>query len=89
MENIETSRTKIHEQALVCIFQYLFYDEFVSNEYKKRIEEIISDTTKTKYDDCDPFFKAIIFETICGKYAFGGVFKPSKNLPLIHFVTAV
>lgn len=67
MENIETSRTKIHEQALVCIFQYLFYDEFVSNEYKKRIEEIISDTTKTKYDDCDPFFKAIIFETIKNK----------------------
>ena len=26
MENLDISRTKIHEQAMICIFQYLFYE---------------------------------------------------------------
>lgn len=67
MENIEISRTKIHEQAMVCIFQYLFYDTQKELTYKKPVEEIISDVMEVSFDECDLFFRAIIFETIKNK----------------------
>jgi len=60
------TRTQIHENAMICIFQYLFYEE--SNiSSKKPIEEIISDVMESPFDQCDLFFRAIIFETIKNK----------------------
>ena len=67
MENIEISRTKIHEQAMICIFQYLFYDTQKEITNKKPVEEIISDVMEVSFDECDLFFRAIIFETIKNK----------------------
>ena len=67
MENIELSRTKIHEQAMICIFQYLFYDTYKVVSERKPIEEIISDVMEVSFDECDLFFRAIIFETIKNK----------------------
>ena len=58
------TRTKIHEQAMICIFQYLFYESQNELTSKKPIEEIISDVMEVSFDDCDLFFRAIIFETI-------------------------
>ena len=63
MENL--TRTKIHENAMICIFQYIFYKTYnkeITNP--KKIDEIIQDFMEINFDDCDPFFKAIIFETI-------------------------
>lgn len=59
---MELSRTKLHELAFICIFEHLFYKN--NDSYKKPIEEIISDVMEMPYDNCDPFFKALIFETI-------------------------
>ena len=67
MENVEISRTKIHEQAMMCIFQYLFYDTQKEITNKKPVEEIISDVMEVSFDECDLFFRAIIFETIKNK----------------------
>ena len=67
MENVEISRTKIHEQAMICIFQYLFYDTQKEITNKKPVEEIISDVMEVSFDECDLFFRAIIFETIKNK----------------------
>ena len=67
MENVEISRTKIHEQAMICIFQYLFYDSQKEITNKKPVEEIISDVMEVSFDECDLFFRAIIFETIKNK----------------------
>ena len=64
MENLDISRTKIHEQAMICIFQYLFYETQKEITNKKPVEEIISDVMEVNFDDCDLFFRAIIFETI-------------------------
>ena len=64
MENVELSRTKIHEQAMICIFQHLFYESQKEITNKKKIEEIISDVMEVSFDECDLFFRAIIFETI-------------------------
>ncbi|MCI5745527.1 MAG: transcription antitermination protein NusB [Erysipelotrichaceae bacterium] len=58
------SRTKIHENGFLCIFQFLFYEQAKDLSYKKPIEEIVSDIMGVSFDDCDAFFKAIIFETI-------------------------
>ena len=58
------SRTKIHENGFLCIFQFLFYEQAKDLSYKKPIEEIVSDIMGVSFDDCDSFFKAIIFETI-------------------------
>ena len=69
MENVELSRTKIHEQAMICIFQYLFYETQKEITQKKKIEEIISDVMEVSFDECDLFFRAIIFETI-SKYLY-------------------
>lgn len=63
----EMSRTKIHENAMICIFQYLFYETQTEGENKKPIEEIISDVMEVSFDECDLFFRAIIFETIKNK----------------------
>lgn len=63
MENI--SRTKIHELAMICIFQHLFYENSkLEKENRKDMVEIVSDVMEKSFDECDPFFKAIIFETI-------------------------
>ena len=67
MENLDISRTKIHEQAMICIFQYLFYDTQKEITNKKPVEEIISDVMEVSFDECDLFFRAIIFETIKNK----------------------
>ena len=67
MENVEISRTKIHEQAMICIFQQLFYDTQKELTYKKPVEEIISDVMEVSFDECELFFRAIIFETIKNK----------------------
>ncbi len=67
MEQKDLSRTQIHEQAMICIFQNLFYDTQTNLIYKKPIEEIISDVMEVSFDDCDVFFRAIIFETIKNK----------------------
>ena len=64
MEKLDMTRTKIHEQAMICIFQYLFYESQNELTSKKPIEEIISDVMEVSFDDCDLFFRAIIFETI-------------------------
>lgn len=78
MENQELSRTKIHEKALICIFQYLFYLN-VDKEHKKKIEEIISDVMEVRFDDCDDFFKAIIFETIKNKKEYIDIINSKLN----------
>ena len=67
MENLDMTRTKIHEQAMVCIYQYLFYESHSDVTSKKPIEEIISDVMEVSFDDCDLFFRAIVFETIKNK----------------------
>ena len=67
MENLDISRTKIHEQAMICIFQYLFYDTQKEITDKKPVEEIISDVMEVSFDECDLFFRVIIFETIKNK----------------------
>ena len=41
MEKLDMTRTKIHEQAMVCIYQYLFYESHSDVTSKKPIEEII------------------------------------------------
>lgn len=63
MEKFEFGRTYLQEQAMICIFQYLFYLEEDVSE-RKPIEEIISDVMEENFDDCDEFFKVIIFESI-------------------------
>ena len=67
MEKLDMTRTKIHEQAMVCIYQYLFYESHSDVTSKKPIEEIISDVMEVSFDDCDLFFRAIVFETIKNK----------------------
>lgn len=67
MSTLETSRTKLHEQAMICLFQYLFYKSFKEIKDYKKIEEIISDVMEIPYDMCDDFFKAIIYETLASK----------------------
>lgn len=67
MEHKELSRTKLHENAMICLYEHLFYQHYLNASAKKKIEEIIADVMKTSFDDCDPFFKAIIFETLQDK----------------------
>lgn len=70
MEQKEMSRTKIHEHAMICIYQHLFYQRYHDDLIKKGMEEIISDVMEVPFDQCDPFFKAIVFETIQDKKEF-------------------
>ena len=79
MENLELSRTKTHEQAMICIFQYLFYDNQKSLTCKKPIEEIISDVMEVSFDECDLFFRAIIFETIKNKKEYIEIINSKLN----------
>ena len=79
MSTLDISRTKTHELAMICIFQYLFYDEFVAPDCKKRIEEIISDVMEMPFDDCDIFFKAIIYETIKNKKEYIEIISSKLN----------
>lgn len=79
MENVELSRTKIHENAMICIFQYLFYESQKDITEKKRIEEIISDVMEVSFDECDVFFRAIIFETIKNKKEYIEIIQSKLN----------
>lgn len=79
MENAEISRTKIHEQAMICIFQYLFYDSQKEITNKKPVEEIISDVMEVSFDECDLFFRAIIFETIKNKKDYIAIIDSKLN----------
>ena len=71
---------KIHEQAMICIFEYLFYDIYKDTNYKKPVEEIISDIMEVPFDECDVFFRAIIFETIKNKNTNG------KWISVVYFM---
>lgn len=82
MEKVSLTRTKIHEQAMFCIFQYLFYNSYSKTNnltYKKPIEEIISEVMEINYDECDDFFKAIIFETIKNKNEYSSLIESKLN----------
>lgn len=79
MENLELSRTKTHEQAMICIFQYLFYENQKSLNFKKPVEEIISDVMEVSFDECDLFFRAIIFETIKNKKEYIEIINSKLN----------
>ena len=79
MENVELSRTKIHEQAMICIFQYLFYETQKEITAKKKIEEIISDVMEVSFDECDLFFRAIIFETIKNRNEYINIINSKLN----------
>lgn len=79
MEKLDLTRTKIHEQAMLCIFQYLFYENAIDTTYKKPIEEIISDVMEVSFDECDIFFRAIIFETIKNKNEYINIINSKLN----------
>lgn len=82
MESVSLSRTKIHEKAMLCIFQYLFYNSYSNTKnlsYKKPIEEIISDIMEINFDECDEFFKVIIFETIKNKNEYSALIESKLN----------
>lgn len=64
MNESDISRTKLHEQAMICIFQYLFYKSYKNISNYKKIDEIVYDVMDVNFDNCEDFFKAIIFETI-------------------------
>ena len=79
MEKIDLTRTKIHEQAMICIFQYLFYNTVKEISSVKPIEEIISDVMEVSFDECDLFFRAIIFETIKNKKEYIEIINTKLN----------
>ena len=79
MEKLDLTRTKIHEQAMLCIFQYLFYENAIDTTYKKPIEEIISDVMEVSFDECDVFFRAIIFETIKNRNEYINIINSKLN----------
>ena len=68
MEN-ELSRTRLHELAMICIYQHLLYAKLPLS-YRKSLPEIVTDIMEIPYDECDDFFKQIIFETIRQKKEF-------------------
>lgn len=79
MGTVDLSRTKIQEQAMICIFQYLFYDTQKDISEKKRVEEIISDVMEISFDECDLFFRAVIFETIKNKKEYIDIISSKLN----------
>lgn len=79
MEKLDLTRTKIHEQAMICIFQYLFYDTVKEAAFTKPVEEIISDVMEVSFDECDLFFRAIIFETIKNKKEYISIIESKLN----------
>ena len=84
MENVELSRTKIHEQVMICIFQNLFYETQKESTQKKKIEEIISDVMEVSFDECDLFFRAIIFETIKNRKEYIEIIESKLNKWTFH-----
>ena len=80
MENLDLTRTKIHEQAMICIFQYLFYNSVKEISSVKPIEEIISDVMEVSFDECDLFFREIIFKTIKNKKEYISLIESKLNL---------
>ncbi len=76
MENENISRSAIHELAMKCIFEYLFYETYKSDYVKKSLEEIIEDVMQVKFNDCDVFFRAIVFETIKNKNEYISIIEP-------------
>ena len=79
MEKLDLTRTKIHEQAMICIFQYLFYNASKDISSVKPIEEIISDVMEVSFDECDLFFRALIFETIKNKKEYISLIESKLN----------
>lgn len=79
MEKLDLTRTKIHEQAMICIFQYLFYNTAKDISSIKPIEEIISDVMEVSFDECDLFFRALIFETIKNKKEYISIIESKLN----------
>lgn len=79
MENENYSRTLIHEQAMKCVFEYLFYDKYKTDIIKKSLEEIIEDVMEVKFDECDVFFRAIVFETIKNKKDYISLIEPKLD----------
>ena len=79
MEKLDLTRTKIHEQAMICIFQYLFYNTSKDVSSVKPIEEIISDVMEVSFDECDLFFRALIFETIKNKKEYISLIESKLN----------
>lgn len=70
MENeIVLTRTQIHENAMICIYQHLFYSK-MKNEYRKLLPEIISDVMNKTFDECDDFFKGIVFLCVKNKNTY-------------------
>ena len=76
MENENISRSTIHELAMKCIFEYLFYEAYKSDYVKKSLEEIVEDVMEVKFNDCDVFFRAIVFETIKNKNEYISIIEP-------------
>lgn len=66
MEENKLSRFKQHENALICIYQILFYAKLEQSN-RKSIIEIVSEVMETPYDECDDFFKEIIFLAVKNK----------------------
>ncbi len=62
IENL--TRTQLHEKAMICIYQQLFYTSLVDSKYRKNIEEIVLDVMDIPFSSCDEYFKTIVFETL-------------------------
>ncbi len=70
MENeFNLSRTKVHENAMICLYQHFVYAS-LHNLYRKTLPEIVFDVMEESFDDCDSFFKSILFEAIRQKQEF-------------------
>ena len=67
MENdIKLTRTKLHENAMICLYQHLFYAT-LEKKYRKLLPEIITDVMEVPFDECDDFFKKIVFLAVKNK----------------------
>lgn len=64
MANENLTRTQLHEKAMICIYQQLFYTSLVDSKYRKNIEEIVLDVMDIPFSSCDEYFKTIVFETL-------------------------
>jgi N utilization substance protein B len=57
----------------------LFYNSVKEISSVKPIEEIISDVMEVSFDECDLFFRAIIFETIKNKKEYISLIESKLN----------
>ena len=55
------SRNKLHELAMVCTYQYLF---FLKSENRPTPKEILNDVTNEELKDNDKFIKKLFLEVI-------------------------